>query len=65
MESEKLICKDCNMEFTLNEGQRKFFEEKVAQDPQNWSMPKRCKKCRQKMKLNKEASKYPPTDYGL
>ncbi len=49
-----LQCKDCGNEFYLTESQVKFFNEKIEQDPNGWSMPKRCVKCRLKKKQEKE-----------
>ncbi|MCK9544612.1 MAG: zinc-ribbon domain-containing protein [Novosphingobium sp.] len=40
----KIICKDCNKEFTFTAGEQKFYEEKGFQSPV------RCKECRQSRK---------------
>lgn len=44
MSEEKLICKDCDNEFIIEEGEQKWYEEKKL------NLPLRCKDCRQKRK---------------
>jgi hypothetical protein len=41
-------CVDCGEEFSLSPGERRFFEEK------GWTLPKRCKKCRDRRREEKE-----------
>lgn len=40
------VCKDCGVEFELEEGEKKFFEERKL------PLPKRCKRCRKNRKEN-------------
>lgn len=49
METEKLICVDCQQEFELTPGWKKLLEQKPEILP-----PKRCYSCRQKRKFEKE-----------
>lgn len=44
----KRICKQCGKEFTLNDSEVKFYEEK------NLDLPKRCSECRKENKNNKD-----------
>jgi len=46
MKDKKLVCVDCHNEFTLTEGEQKFFVDK------GYSEPKRCKPCRDIKKQN-------------
>lgn len=57
----KKICKDCGTEFTLSQGEIDFYKSK------NFSLPQRCKNCRDKRKQNNSdfekpyTQKYVPT----
>jgi hypothetical protein len=42
--SKKLICKECEIEFTLKDSELTFYQKK------NFELPKRCKPCREKRK---------------
>lgn len=43
-----IVCKDCGCEFTFTENEQKFYEEKHLVEP------KRCKACRDALKLRRE-----------
>ena len=45
---EKIKCKDCGEEFTITANELKWYEEK------GFTAPKRCKKCRNVRKNQKE-----------
>ncbi|MFV0519467.1 MAG: zinc-ribbon domain containing protein [Lachnospirales bacterium] len=49
----KKICKDCNKEFILTEGEINFYNSK------NLDLPKRCSECREKNKHNNEKTTQP------
>jgi len=61
----KIICVECQEEFELTEGWKKLMEERPEVLP-----PKRCYRCRQKRKAEKERGKtghsfyFPPGDRG-
>jgi len=44
-------CKDCGAAFEITNGEKEFFEQK------NFTLPKRCKTCRIKMRAQREAEK--------
>lgn len=53
--SEAVIeCIDCGKEFTVTQGEAAFLREKFGK---NFSMPRRCKPCRQSRKEKKVAAR--------
>ena len=48
MEDRKIICKDCNKEFTFTVGEQEFFKEKGFEND-----PVRCPDCRRARKAEK------------
>jgi hypothetical protein len=47
--SDSIVCTDCQQQFTLNAGEKIWYEERQKLDPK-FKMPKRCKPCREKRK---------------
>lgn len=47
--SDSIVCSDCQQPFSLNAGERIWYEERQKSDPK-FMMPKRCKSCREKRK---------------
>ena len=50
MEDKKIICKDCNKEFTFTVREQEFYQSKGFTEPQ------RCKECREIRKNQKRNS---------
>lgn len=55
-----IVCKDCGNQFTFTAGEQEFYSKKGFENE-----PVRCKDCRTKRKVNKDASsnKYLKTRY--
>jgi hypothetical protein len=51
------ICKDCGDEWSLTDGEKEFYDGMVKKDP-TFAMPKRCPKCRQKMKTKRALERH-------
>lgn len=54
LQSITQLCKDCQQEFTISSQEQERFLELQHQDP-NFKMPKRCRDCRKKRRLAKQA----------
>jgi CxxC-x17-CxxC domain-containing protein len=52
MSDRTLTCRDCGQEFTFTEGEQAFYQER------GFSEPTRCKACRDKRKMERNAGGY-------
>jgi hypothetical protein len=56
---QNIKCKDCGIEFVFTEAEQNFFEKLVQSGKiTNFVAPKRCKKCREANKRQKEERGY-------
>lgn len=49
MSDSIIVCIDCGQQFSLNAGEKLWYEERQKRDPK-FMMPKRCKPCRESRK---------------
>lgn len=50
MASEFKTCIDCQVEFEITDGERDFITSKVDANGKPFTLPKRCRSCREKKK---------------
>jgi hypothetical protein len=55
---EERICRDCENSFEITVSEKEYFERMTDEDGQPMSLPKRCKTCRSRRRMEKQKNNY-------